>query len=72
MLDTVTIQSLELMHHILTQNTCVISQDFLHAYISLAIRSCEMVDTTKESKQVKQVKRRQQKEQERVYINIYK
>ncbi|KAI8886691.1 hypothetical protein K501DRAFT_331141 [Backusella circina FSU 941] len=55
LLNTVTIQSLELMHHILTQNACVISQEFLHAYISQSIKSCEMVDTTKESKQVKQV-----------------
>jgi hypothetical protein len=65
MLNAVTIQSLELMHHILTQNTCVISQDFLHAYISLAIRSCEMVDTTKESKQVKQVKEDNKKKKRR-------
>jgi hypothetical protein len=70
MLDAVTIQSLELMHHILTQNTCVISQDFLHAYVSLAIRSCEMVDTTKESKQVKQVKVYNKKEKESIYLYI--
>lgn len=69
-MDAVTIQSLELMHHILTQNTCVISQDFLHAYVSLAIRSCEMVDTTKESKQVKQVKVYNKKEKESIYLYI--
>lgn len=51
----VTINSLEVVHHILVSNI-QISQEFLHYYISKSIRSCdELEEGPKRDRQVKQV-----------------
>ncbi|CEP17021.1 hypothetical protein [Parasitella parasitica] len=53
----VTINSLEVIHHILVSNISV-SQEFLHYYISKSIRSCdELEEGPKRDRQVKQVVR---------------
>jgi hypothetical protein len=61
LLDTpVTINSLEVIHHVLANKKIALSQEFLHYYISNSIRSCDQLTEqgpiTKRDRQVKQVR----------------
>lgn len=51
----VTINSLEVVHHVLVNHGLPIPTDFIHYYISHSMRSCE--STTHRDRQVKQVAR---------------
>jgi hypothetical protein len=56
----VTINSLEVIHHVLVIKKITLSQEFLHYYISNSIRSCDQLTeqgpVAKRDRQVKQVK----------------